>query len=158
MNLDTKLKLQAYVDGELTETESREVAAWLVRDSEAQSLCEEIKGINRVLDLDELEVKVPESREFYWSKIEQDIAQSAASEIERPTVGGYAWWMRIFAPALGVALVLMTTLTLVRHSSHSPSMASYPLEIETPLEDTSTISFHSPSAGMTVVWVQSAVY
>lgn len=159
MNQETKLKLQAYVDRELSETESQEMAAWLDRDSEARALVDELNEVNRLLENNELEVRVPESREFYWSKIERVIRPMAADtpDAEPAVARGHAWWLRLFAPALGVAVLLMTTLTLVRQGQ-SPPPTTYPHQIETPLEDTSTLSFYSPSAGMTVVWVQSDIY
>lgn len=47
---------------------------------------------------------------------------------------------------------------LVLKPDSVPGQLSLLHEIETPLEEASTISFYSPSAGMTVVWVQSREY
>jgi len=38
MDLDSQLKLQAYLDGELPEAEARAVANWLAKDREAVGL------------------------------------------------------------------------------------------------------------------------
>lgn len=159
MNPESKLKVQAYFDQELSQEEAREVAAWLERDPEARALFAEFSQISQVLQGNELELKLPESREFYWSKIERQIQrQSGASAPATAALPGWStWWRRVVAPALGVAILLVAALSLVK-LSHAPDRQSYLHEIETPLEDTSTISFHSQTAGMTVVWVQSRVY
>jgi len=154
INQETKLKLQAHLDHELSAAESRRMGALLDQDPEARALFAELTGLRSALKGNELELKLPETREFYWSKIERAIAQSARQESRVPA--RRSWWLRIMAPAIGVAL-LMSALVLVKLSSTPPAV-SYLHEIDTPLQDTSTISFHSQAAGMSVVWVQTQVY
>jgi len=157
MNQDTKLKLQAYLDNELSETEAREVAVWLAQDAQAQTLQAELNGIKSTLAGNELEVQLPESREFYWSKIDRAIHQGAQTERRKVFLPGYPWWVRFCAPALGVAMLLVVGLSLVKLTT-GPTKVSYLHELETPLDDTGAISFHSQAAGMTVVWVQTQGY
>jgi len=73
MNEEFQLKLQAYLDGELSKKETREVETWLASDKEAQLLLAELKTTNRALSIFEQELKLPESREFFWSKIQREI-------------------------------------------------------------------------------------
>jgi anti-sigma factor RsiW len=153
---EAKLKLQAYVDNELSNRESLEIAARVERDPEARALCAELKEIRTLLACDELEVKLPESREFYWSKIEREILRGSAQAAE-PVPSGRYWWTRFFAPAVGFAVLLITTLLVLRPHPMASRLSELH-EIESPLDDTSTISFHSQSAGMTVVWVQTDGY
>jgi hypothetical protein len=67
------------------------------------------------------------------------------------------WWARFLAPAG----VLATLAVFIALSLRGPDDASklWALEdghdIETPLEETSSFSFRSESAAMTVVWVDS---
>lgn len=157
MNLETKLRLQAYFDNELGDSESREIAALVERDPEARAVCAELGEIKSLLQSNELEFKLPESREFYWSKIERSIRQGEAKQPSKFLLHRYPWWVRIFAPAMGVALLFATTLSLIR-LANPPSNLTYLHEIETPLKGMSAMSFHSASANMTVVWVQSRVY
>lgn len=154
INLETKLKLQAYLDQELSDPDSREMAEWLERDPEARALCAELEGTKALLEAGEVELKLPESREFYWSKIERAIGREAAAPSVREPSAGRAWWVRFLAPVAGAAVVLATGLAIVKLAT-APTAMSYLHEIETPLEDTSAISFHSQSPAMTVVWVQS---
>jgi anti-sigma factor RsiW len=156
MNERKSLELQAYLDQELSPRQAEKVAAWLEQDGQARALHAELKVIRSTLSGNELETKLPESREFYWSKIERAIRERPAKP--RPLfLPGYPWWVRYLAPALGAALLVMGTLSMVRLST-SPTSMSYLNEIETPLDDTTAISFHSQTAGMTVVWVQSQGY
>lgn len=158
MNQETKLRLQAYLDNELSDSEAPEIAALVERDSEARALSAALREVKALLQDNEPEFKLPESREFFWSKIERSIRQEEA--VEKPgnsSAHQQSWWMRFFAPATGVAVLLVTAISLVR-LVNAPSDLTYLHEIETPLEDTSAMSFYSASAGMTVVWVQSRVY
>jgi len=156
IDLETKLKLQAYVDNELSGREARDISARLDRDAEARALCAELTNLRTLVAAHELEVRVPESREFYWSKIQREIVRTAAQEA-RPSHVRQAWWTRLLAPAAGLIVLLVTALVFIRPHT-TPSRLSFLHEIESPREDTGTISFHSQAAGMTVVWVQTEGY
>jgi len=150
------LKLQAYLDNELSPRQARKVAAWLEEDREAHGLYAELRDLRTTVGGNEIEAKVPDSRDFYWSKIERSIRKNPV-EVPSSFLTGYPWWVRYLAPALGATVLLMATLSIVKLST-APTSMSYLHEIETPLDDTTAISFHSQTAGMTVVWVQSQGY
>ena len=156
INEREKLQLQAHLDQELSPRQARKAAAWVEQDDEARALYAELRDLRAALAGNELEAKVPDSREFYWSKIERAIRQNPAPE-RPPFLARYPWWMRYLAPAVGATLLLIASLSVVRLTTPATSM-SYLHEIETPLDDTTAISFHSQTAGMTVVWVQSQAY
>lgn len=151
---DTILKVQAYVDSELTQAEARDMAALVARDPEAGALCAELKEIHALVAANELEVKLPESREFFWSKIEREIVRN--STVVAPRARS-RWWVRVLAPAAGFAMLAMLAFLALKPGA-TPGPLSVLHEIEAPLEEASTISFYSPSAGMTVVWVQTREY
>jgi len=155
MNQESKLKLQAYLDDELSGRELRKVTAWLEDDADARALRAELQGIKNVLRANEPELALPESREFYWSKVERAIRQAPREPAVSGFLTGYPQWFRIFATAVATALLLVAAVSVLRLAT-APSTLTYMHEIETPLEDMSAISFHSQSAGMTVVWVQTA--
>ena len=78
------MRLQAYLDGELPDSEAREAASLLAQDAEARALLAELKNTSAAMAGFELDIKLPESREFYWSKIEREIErQSPMIEPER---------------------------------------------------------------------------
>ncbi len=155
IDLPTALKLQAHLDGELPPAEARDVVALLERDSEARALFDELKGTRRVLAAHEPEPQLPESREFYWSKIRREIERVEREPEPRPR---RAWsvgpWLRLALPA---AAALMFAALLLQRSAFAPG-PSAPLfavgdEIETPLEERDSFTFRSESAHLTVVWV-----
>lgn len=155
MNRDTELKLQAYLDGELPDEEAREFLTWLDTDPEARTLHAELKGIKELMAGNELPVTVPESREFYWSKIERAIRQSDSdTEVAPSPARRSPWWLRVFAPASGLACVGLLAASLL-WLPRQPSSLSYLHESEAPVDGVSTISFRSESAGVTVVWIQT---
>ncbi len=73
MDHNAQLKLQALLDGELPEAEASEATNWLARDREAAALMEELRNTRDALAGFEAEVRLPESREFFWSKVEREI-------------------------------------------------------------------------------------
>ena len=156
MNQELQLKVQAHLDHELGERESREIAAYIAREPEAGRLCAELGELSRLLKDNELTVKYPETREFYWSQIKRELNRNPQSSAQaaRPA---YRWWARFVAPALGAAVLGLALLSILRTGS-GPGGLNYLQEIDTPLDDTSAISFHSQSAGMTVVWVQNKAF
>src|SRR4051812_33088103 len=108
MNSEVELELQAYLDGELAGADVRRVETLLANDAGAKALFQELKTTKSLLAGNEPEIKVPESREFYWSKIERAIERAEKLEPAAATSAG-AWlgrWRRYLAPLAGVAAVI----------------------------------------------------
>lgn len=158
INHETELKLQAYLDGELSSSEAMAVGELAARDREVRSLIEELQATRTLLRDNELELKVPESQEFYWSKIRRQIERAEqAQNAEEGKTAVSPWWIRFWVPAGVVgALVVFVALALRNPQASGPALAMDDShEIETPLEETSSFSFRSEAAAMTVVWVDS---
>jgi anti-sigma factor RsiW len=158
INHETELKLQAYLDGELSAGEAKAIADLLGRDAGVQALYQELSIAQSLLAENELERKLPESREFYWSKIQRQIERVESTQANgRTEAAASRWWPRFLAPA-GVLAALAVFVAVVLRSPES-GQAVLALddsqEIETPLEETSSFSFRSEAAAMTVVWVDS---
>jgi hypothetical protein len=101
--------------------------------------------------------KLEDTREFYWSKIERAIRAAEVREPSAAEVPASAPWRRwrwLLAPAGAIAVVAFVTVVpaLREHARAGTGMFA---EVESPLEDMSSFSFHSESEGMTVVWVDS---
>ena len=158
INHQTELKLQAYLDEELASGEASEIRELLERETEARSLLEELKATRTLLAGNELEFKLPETREFYWSKIRRQIEreEQPASPVDARQAAS-AWWTRFLAPAaVLIALAVFIAFALQKPDASSGLWAfDEGHEIETPLEETSSFSFRSEAAAMTVVWVDS---
>ena len=148
MDYQEQLKLQAYLDGELPESEAHEIANGLARDEAAAALLKELRQTRDALAGFEDGIRLPEGRDFYWSKIKRDIQRLDAPVAEiRPPVPFIARLRRLLVPAAGVALLVIAGLVTTR----GPSDENAP--IETALADPGAMIYHDYSAGATFVWL-----
>ena len=144
MNEEQQLKLQAFLDGELSEDEARATAAWVARDPEATALLGELRNTRKALADFEPAVKLPESREFYWSKIEREIQrlEPAAQPVRRPSLA--SWLGRLLVPAGAIAVLVIAGLTAVNRPTPATDAA---------LADAGAFTYRDQAAGLTVVWL-----
>ena len=91
MNEGTQLKLLSYVDGELPANEIAGIESLIAKDAEAADLVAELRWSREALAGGESELKVPESREFYWSKISRQI-EFAEKQTECASSLSDKWW------------------------------------------------------------------
>lgn len=154
MKQEDTIKIQAWLDGELAGSEAESVERLIAQDADARALVAELRWTRSALAQGELEREVPESREFYWSKIERAIG---ATETDKPAVSNRPWVgliLRWFAPAgIVAALALFFVVPILRQSHQQPWVAG--AEIESPLNDVGSITFRSEAEGMTIVWVNT---
>jgi len=160
-NHDDQLKLQAYFDGELPEPEARAVANWLARDREAVALLAELRNTRKALKGFESDIKLPETREFYWSKIEREIAQLEPVEptASRPTQAS-PWWRKFLMPAGAFAALLLLVGLVARQFNLPIGSALFSrngsrqfCQVETAFSDTGAFTYRDQAAGITVVWL-----
>jgi anti-sigma factor RsiW len=154
MNHEYELKLQAFLDGELDARQARDLEAGLTAQPDAAALLAELKMTAGALRGNEPEHKLPETREFYWSKIERAIE----AEDRQPAATGSSFkfgWLFRYWPQLsgaGVAALLLATALLRFGGLNSATWE----DIENPLSDASTFTYRSEQQRMTLVWVSSA--
>ncbi|MBI5801890.1 MAG: hypothetical protein HZA92_14360 [Verrucomicrobia bacterium] len=150
--MNTELQLQANLDGELDAREVREIEALLARDAQSAALMQELKWTKGAISGNEAEVKLPETREFYWGKIERAIVaeerKAAAAPAER------AWWLKFLYPATGLAAVVAVMFVI------SGGRTTDGADTESVQEDVNAISFRSEAEAMSVVYVadENATY
>src|SRR5213076_384379 len=113
MNRESELKLQAYLDGELSDRQAGKVASWLAADTEAQGIFAELQMTKTDVAGCELEVKLPEGAGFYWSKIQREIERSEQTQA-RPVPPFWMAWRRLLAPLAGAALIAFLTVYTFR--------------------------------------------
>ena len=65
MNRDTQLKVQAYLDNELSAGDARSVSKLISSDAEIRDLYTELKNTKDVLVDNEPAVSDPDTRDFY---------------------------------------------------------------------------------------------
>jgi anti-sigma factor RsiW len=154
MNREFELKLQAYLDGELGAREARELEQRLTADATAQALLAELRLTAGALRGNEPERQVPETREFYWSKIERGI--EAAAKADRPAgAWGLGWLFRYWPQMSGASVALVLLFAATAHF-HLLTKSGWD-DIENPLSETGTFCFRSEPDRMTLVWVYDRV-
>jgi len=146
MEYKAQLKLQAYLDGELSEAEAAEVANWLARDREAVALLGELRNTRQAFVGLEVGIMLPESREFFWSKIERAIhsqeLQPQAAARPRPWLPR---WGKILIPAGALAAVAIVALVGLFGSGGLPS--------EMAVADPGAFTYRDFNSGTTLVWL-----
>jgi hypothetical protein len=147
LELNLELELQAWLDGELSALKARRIEPKIVGDEEASGLIHELKAVKTALAGNELPRHLPETREFYWSKIERQIQRETSRQLE-VHVPRRAAWRRCLAPLTGFgALACLGLLALQPFAS--PALD----ETSSTGEGMEAITFHDQAAGMTVVWL-----
>jgi anti-sigma factor RsiW len=149
MTEEKELKLQAFFDGELPEKEAREIAAWLAADADATALLGELRNTRKALSDFEPAVKLPESREFYWSKIAREIRQLEHDKVPEPSVPWFVLLRRILVPAGAFAALAIAGILAL----HQFGPASGSGEVRTMLADAGAFTYRDQSEGVTVVWL-----
>lgn len=149
MNENQNLKLQAYVDGELSASEQKQVAALVETNAEARGLVEALRAAKTTLAGNEPEARLPETHPFHWSKISREIERYEAKPAFIREAGSLRWWLRYISPAAGfAALALMVVVGRI-----DPAISGSE-EIGNTSPEASSVVFRSQSEGMTVVWLQ----
>ena len=73
MQQEDRLKIQAWLDGELAPQESAIIADLVDSDLEAKAVAGEVETIQKILKSGENKVNLEDSRDFYWSQIRRQI-------------------------------------------------------------------------------------
>ena len=145
-------EIQAWLDGELPAAEAAAMLRLTQTDPAAAQMAQELRRVRSWLAAGEMSRTVPESREFYWSKIQRAIEgrAGAATAADQARVAGWRWlrWLVPAGLAAALAVVLLTS------KPPPPQNAGLvPPEIDSPQEDQGTMTFRSDSEQMTVVWL-----
>lgn len=146
---DTQIKIQAFLDGELAETEAREIAALIARDREAAALHAELKNTRRALAGTEQGVTLPESREFYWSKIRREIEKVEPGV--QPAEPSQSLWQlisRLLKPVSAVAVIVLLGMVLFNRTDHRNGGP----DLLVASSDMDTITFRDDNNDTTYVW------
>ena len=151
MTEEQQLKLQGFLDGELPENEARSVASWLARDADATALMGELRNTRKTLADFEPRLTVPETREFYWSKIERQIQR--LERVPPPTESVPMWSIirRWLAPVGAAAALAVIAVVMGLHLEQSalPGHA----EVVMAVADPGTFTYHDYANGTTLVWL-----
>jgi hypothetical protein len=145
MNDNIQLDLQAWLDGELPAAKGRRIDTEIAGDEEAGRLIDELRLVKDSLAGNEMGRNVPETREFYWSKIEREIQRRTQTQAQAPR---RVIWPRWLAPAAGFG-ALACLLLLAVFPINQPGFD----ETSSTGEGLEAVTFQDQAAGMTVVWL-----
>ena len=153
MTEEAQLRLQAFLDGELPEKDASEVAAWLARDSEATNLLAELRNTRKALADYEPALKPPESREFYWSKIQREIQRSEPVRAPAKRTSVFALLRRVLVPLGSVAVLAIVGLLAFQQFSGSGHGETPRAQVSAMLANVSAFTYRDQGQGMTVIWL-----
>lgn len=154
MTLEQQLKIQAYIDGELSRREAKKVEALIASDPEARRLFEELKFASTAIRENEPEIKMPLSRELFWNRIAQQINQSEPDPIPLldyikqiiRVAFGRKYWVPVTATIIAVIGIFLLKDVI-------KPIEDYLVVVETPSDDVGSYSFRAQSEKMFVVWI-----
>lgn len=147
MKEDLQFKLQAYLDGELSSGDAQAVRDLLVEDTAARDLLIELTNTRDVIMAHEATIKLPESREFYWSKIQREISRDATpAPVPARKFSLAAWLHRALVPAGAMAAVAIAIMLSIPHASGVGDVSSTS-------SDTATFTYHNYDTGTTLIWL-----
>ena len=153
MNEDLQLKLQAYLDGELSSGEAQAVRDLLTTDAGARDLLVELTNTRDVVVAHEAAIKLPESREFYWSKIQREIGRLESPQPVAAATGWLATWRRWLLPVSALALAALAAVIIVPQQG----LGRHAGEAEFALtDDGSSFTYRDYASGTTLVWLPYA--
>ena len=70
---EDRLKIQAWIDGELAQQESAQIADLIESNLTAKEIAKALKAVRQALGNGEKTQKIEDSREFYWNQLQQKI-------------------------------------------------------------------------------------
>ncbi len=153
MDEKTQLKLQAYIDGELSGLAAWRMQRRLASDPEARALASKFETLKRVLIENEPAGSVPESHEFYWSKIARQIQQLQEHKPEPELAVQPAYpFRRVLVPALATACAALLVGLAILHFATPPRTTIGRYEVVVGLADPGAVTYRDHAAGITLVW------
>ncbi len=150
MKQDLQLKLQAYLDGELPSGEAQAVTDWLAQDSAASDLLVELTNTRAALVSHESDIKVPDSREFYWSKIRRQIEREEQVAPAIKSISMMERLRRLLVPAGTVAAMMLGVMVIQQQLGQGGFAA---LEADGTHEDSEAFTYRDYESGTTLVWL-----
>ena len=151
---EIELKIQALVDGELTESEAEQMRECMDKDVRLQILYAQWIQTKDLISKYEIPRVLPESGDFYWAKIAQEIGTGEPTNQGSNNSLVIKWLFHRLAPLLGIAtIVLLITL-------QQPSVPDLAIELESDHElellsdEIDVMTFNSVDDSMSIVWLE----
>jgi hypothetical protein len=122
----------------------------VARDKQAAGLLAELRHTREAVAGFEQGVRLPESREFYWSKIQREIARlEPANAKASPAFSLWSYLRRLAVPATALALVAVAGFVANRSLNGGGGAGV----TEFSVSDAEALTYRDYSAGTTLVWL-----
>jgi anti-sigma factor RsiW len=149
MKNELELKLQAWLDGELSAAEAGEMQRLAATDPEAGRLLAELRSVKNAFAQGEPKIVFPETREFYWSKIQRQIRRESAPP-PGPALSWSGYLRRWLAPAAGLGAVAAALLLALDQSGPRTILN----QVSGASGDMNVSTFRDKNAGLNFVILQ----
>ena len=149
MNESEQLNLQAYLDGELTGRERDEVARLLDEREDARQLLAELQHTRAAIRGNEPVRTLDCSREFYWNRIERELAGSVQEDAPTPAVNLVHWLRGHLRSVVGTGIAVAALALLLTLFTAGPAVAESEWEVLHP--QTGMVNLRDYQNGITVV-------
>ena len=153
MNDELAIKVQAFLDGELSEAEARQISSLIASDADVAALHKELKQTRAALAGFEKRITLPESRDFYWSKIRREIERAEGAQ-DTPVAGPvslFGLFRRALVPVAGLAVLAVALLVTLQPGQ--PGRMTTASSMETASSDSSAMTYRNYESGTTLVWL-----
>ncbi len=147
MKLETMLEIQSSVDGQLSSQRQEAVARLLSSDMEARQLHQQLTAVREVLQRHEPVIRIPETREFYWSQLERRLQAPKPAPAATGSPSALMW--RWLAPMMGLSAVIAV---IALQPFTNSGARSFQLGSGSPQASTVT-TFSSEADGVTIHWI-----
>ncbi len=153
-----QLKVQALVDGELTGREAEELLRHLESDTELKALHTRLTAVRGLMTGAELPRALPESGDFYWSRIAHEIEREdrEAKRLAKPA-SNTNWWLRWLMPLTGVACLGLVLSLQPTTMPDLDIMLSGDHELELSDDEIDVMTFNTGDDTMSVVWLDYSI-
>lgn len=150
MNEDILFKVQAFVDGQLEPEEQEAIAALIARDPDVSALVRELKHTRQALAGSEepMPMPMPETRDFYWSKIQREIARSETVEEPRLTLSPGRVFLRWLIPATCVGALMVAGFFLFTRQHDVDGAFTW----QAASEGVHALTYRDHEEGVTLMW------
>jgi anti-sigma factor RsiW len=151
MKQDLQFKLQAYLDGELSSGEAKAVADLVAQNADTRALLAELTNTRSALAGFESEIKLPETREFYWSKIARDIQRQEKRVPAGSPASILTLLRRLMVPS-GIMVALLMGMLVIKQQLGVERRFGV-AETDTAQVDAGPFTFRDFASGTTLVWL-----
>jgi anti-sigma factor RsiW len=152
---EQELKLQAWLDGEMPSGEAAAFERSLAGDADFQMLMGELRRTKAALAGGEEPRALPESREFFWSKVKRHIELEAAPAARAPVAGGslIGWVQARLLRLGGAAFVAGVILFFMLSPAKVVKEPGHVGKIEIACDSVGAYTYRDQQNQMTMVWL-----